>query len=113
MYKGPIKNYLCAAGCKLTPATLIKALALADLTWAMPLAQYVALQFVGLQNVTTIKTEIKADSAIFRHEQPIMTLLGLPVEIDRDLPVSTVQLRYKGATLFEIQNLATPSQMEE
>ena len=113
MYKGPIKNHLCANGLMLAPATLIKALALADLTWGMPMAQYVAAQMWDLQNVTVLKTEVKEDSAIFSMEQPTMTMLGLPVEIDRDLPNSTVQLRYKGAVLFESQSLAIPTGFEQ
>ena len=112
-YKGPIKNHINMCGSSLCPATLVKALALADLTWGVPMAQYVAMQMWGLQSVTELKMEVKEDSTLFSHKQTPMTLMGLPVEIDRDLPNGTVQLRYKGASLFEIQMLAIPTGFEE
>ena len=113
MYKGPIKNHFIAAGAALTPEALDRALNLAGLTWGMPPAQIFATHCWYLQNPAMVVVHEKADETIVKTEFPAITMFGLPVEIDRDLPLSTVQLRYQGAVLYEIQGLAIPIGFED
>jgi len=111
MYKRPV-TYLNTNGLLLCPEILLKAVVLSGLTWGMPPAQVYTTMTWPLINPTVVHTEIKEDTAIVRYDHPV-TMLGLPVEIDKELPTGTVQLRYQGAVLFEIQNLATASGFEE
>ena len=114
MYQ-PINNHLCAAGSSLTPALIQKAIVLSGLTWGMSPAQYCAMQMWGLIDPVVVVSEVKEDSAL--HELSLKknndTLLGLPLELDSTLPKSVVQLRYQGAVMFEIQQLAIPSHFDD
>ena len=110
MYKGPIKNHLNMDGASLCLEALAKAINLSGLTWGMPPAQVFAVHCLAFQSVTVLTEE---GSNIFNHTQTATYMFGLPVEIDRDLPQGTVQLRYQGAVLFEIQSLAVPKGFED
>ena len=109
MYSGPIKNHINANRCCLTPAMLEKAIVLAEMTWGMPPAQAYTTMTWPLINPAVI-TVSNEDS--IKVEVPT-TVLGLLIEIDKSLPCGTVQLRYQGAVLFEIQCLAVPWGFEE
>lgn len=109
MYSGPIKNHINANGFCLTPAILEKAIVLAGMTWGMPPAQVFATMTWPLMTLAEI-TVSNEDN--IRVTAPTI-FMGLPIEIDKSLPSGTVQLRYQGAVLFEIQCLAVPMGFEE
>ena len=113
MYNGPIKYHLnnyCAA---ITPATLQKTIVLSGLTWGVPPAQYFAMQLWGLQDPVMVVTKHTKDEVITKLTANNDTLLGLPLVLDDSLPPSTIQLRYQGAVLYEIQSLAIPCGFEQ
>ena len=122
MYSGPIKNHINANRCCLTPAMLEKAIVLAEMTWGMPPAQAYTTMTWGMppaQAYTTMTWPLINPAVItvsnedsIKVEVPT-TVLGLLIEIDKSLPCGTVQLRYQGAVLFEIQCLAVPWGFEE
>ena len=108
MYNGPIKNHLNMGCAALTPGTLQKAIVLSGLTWGVPPAQYFAMQCWGLMDPVAVVTKHTKDEVRTELKGNNDTLLGLPICLDEGLPPSTIQLKYKGAPLFEIQNLAIP-----
>lgn len=110
MFKGAIHNHLNMNGMGLTPASLQKTLVLAGLTWGVPRAQYYAMQLWGLISNTTFTVELKEETlrAIMEKPPTELTLMGLPIELDDSLPVGLIQLRWQGAVLYEIQNIAVP-----
>ena len=111
MFKGPIQNHLNLIGGHLCPAILQKTLVLAGMTWGVPRAQYYAMQTWAFVNNTTFTAEIKDGALKTFLEKPPMevTLMGLPIEIDDSLPTDLIQLRWQGAVLYEIQNIAVPT----
>ena len=135
MYSGPIKNHINANRCCLTPAMLEKAIVLAEMTWGMPPAQAYTTMTWGMppaQAYTTMTWGMPPAQAYTTMTWPLInpavitvsnedsikvevptTVLGLLIEIDKSLPCGTVQLRYQGAVLFEIQCLAVPWGFEE
>ena len=110
MFKGAINNHLNMNGMGFTPASLQKTLVLAGLTWGVPRAQYYAMQLWGFINTTTLTVELKEETMRDVIEKPPTesTLIGLPIEIDDSLPAGLIQLRWQGAVLYEIQNIAVP-----
>ena len=106
MFKGAIHNHLNMNGTVLTPASLQKTLVLAGLTWGVPRAQYYAMQLWGFINTTTLTVE--SLKAVIEKPPTELTLMGLPIELDDSLPVGLIQLRWQGAVLYEIQNIAVP-----
>lgn len=100
----------CAA---LTPGALQKAIVLSGLTWGVPPAQYFAMQLWGLQDPVMVVTKHTKEEVVTKLTANNDTLLGLPLVLDESLPPSTVQLRYQGAVLYEIQMAAVPYGFEE
>ena len=86
---------------------------LAGMTWGMSPAQVCAMQMCAMYNTTVVKAEISKDEKFLveiPHTQTYM--LGIPVDVDPDLPSSVVQLKYKGAVIFTFENIAVPQGFE-
>jgi hypothetical protein len=113
MYKGSIKNHISAYSCALTPALIQKAIVLSGLSWGVPPAQYFSMQLWGIQDPVEVVLKHTNDETTLKLQANNDTLLGLPLVLDDSLPPSTVQLRYQGAVLYEIQQLAVPCGFEE
>jgi len=113
MYKGPAKNVLNMNNLILYPAALQQAITLSGLTWGMPRAQYYVVQswaFLNCNTISVVKTEAKEEAVRIRVDKPYeTTLMGMPIELDDSLPPSTIQLRWQGAVLYEIQNIVIPA----
>lgn len=110
MYSGPERhNFFNMNGGFLTPAAVQAALTNSGIRWAVPKAQYYAMQTWGLRNFVSLEAELKEDFVIPKKTE--MTLLGLPIEMDNDLPETTMQLRHCEKVIYEIQYLAVPAGM--
>lgn len=111
MFKGAIQNHLNVNGTALCPPHLQKALVLSGLTWGVPRAQYYAMQMWGFRNLTTtFVSELKERTCktVLNAPSTQLSLMGLPIELDDSLPTGLIQLKWQGAVLYEIQNLAVP-----
>lgn len=107
MYQRPTRE-LNLCGSMLTPGALEKAIVLSGLTWGMPAAQVCSMQMQALDNSVIVTQEVKEDSTLLKMRPTALFCMGIPVEVDKELPQGTVQLRYQGAVLFEIQLCAIP-----
>ena len=107
MYQRPVRE-LNMHSAALNPAALERALVLSGMTWGMPMAQFCGMQLQDLLNPTILITEVKDDKIVFKPQPTALFCMGLPVEIDKELPQGTVQLKYQGAVIFEIQMCAIP-----
>jgi len=101
---------LNATSSAITPATMQMAIMHSGVTWGMSKAQLYQMQYLILMNPITVKTEVSeiVVKDLLDAPQPATYMLGIPVEIDKDLPDTVVQLRWHGAVLFTIENLAIP-----
>ena|SRR5208282_5062883 len=108
-YQRPVRE-LNMNGSSFNPAALERAVVLAGLTWGMPPAQVCAANLWALNTPTVIFEHFAEDelARILRLHQTQTFCMGIPVEVDKELPQGTVQLRYQGAVIFEIQNCSVP-----
>src|SRR5580658_4541571 len=107
MYKKP-EYHLCANNTSLCFSTLEKAIILSGLTWGVHPSQVCAIHMNAMVNVSVVKAELKDDSFLLEIPQTQNFMLGIPVEMDPELPLSVVELRHNGAVIFTIDSLSIP-----
>lgn len=111
-YTPPRAGVIHCWGMSVNPALIIRALVMADLTWGVPIAMIVALQNMSLQNATTVETEKPVETELFSNRFPV-TMLGIPVQIDDELPPSVIELRHNGMRIMTLDQLAIPWGFDE
>ena len=90
----------------ITPELLIKALAWSGLKWRMHLAQIVSLEAAALHHVVETQSAQVNEISPFVGER---TLMGIPIQLSEDVPLSTIELLLNGEVIYKIENLAIPS----
>lgn len=89
----------------ITKAVLFRALF--SLVWHIPTSQVFALHKQTLEGEITEVTETYTELSI---PQTKLTLFGIPVTVDNDLPQGVIELRHNGERLFTIDNIAIPNE---
>jgi hypothetical protein len=99
---------LTTYGASISPANIQYAISNSGLKWKMSPAQWTSIQYWALHNPTVItKKNTKEEVAEFFFN-PVMTLFGIPAEIDTIMNQHFVDLYHNGELIFRIDGLAVP-----
>lgn len=111
----PTPRYNMAGGC-ITPAALMGTIARSGLKWKMHTAQKLAIEFNAVYALVGFMEEAKSVNTE-REDIPnipypsVITLMGLPIEIDDTMSKQKIELWAGDKLLHVIEALAVPSVM--
>ena len=102
--------YLNMCGAPVTQAAIGLILMRSGLQWEMHPAQVFSLEVQAMQVNTKFTTHSEADEDRFKEllAETKHTLMGIPVVLKQDYPLSLIRLMYEGREVSRIEALAVP-----